>query len=92
MLALARERCPHAKVILGDVTTTPGLAPGPFDLITAFRFFLNAEPTLRNEVLAWMRDSFRGLQVSSSRTFTSTPAACAVRTCASGALRQQVQR
>ncbi len=59
MLALARERCPHAKVILGDVTTTPGLAPGPFDLITAFRFFLNAEPTLRNEVLAWMRDSLR---------------------------------
>jgi hypothetical protein len=39
------------------VTNTPGLAPGPFDLITAFRFFLNAEPRLRDEVMAWMRDA-----------------------------------
>ncbi len=59
MLALARERCPQATVVLGDVTTTPGLAPGPFDLITAFRFFLNAEPDLRNEVLTWMRGSLQ---------------------------------
>lgn len=57
MLALARDRCPHATVILGDVTTTPPLAAGPFDLITAFRFFLNAEPSLQAEVLAWMRSS-----------------------------------
>jgi SAM-dependent methyltransferase len=59
MLALARSRCPRARLILGDVTTTPGLAPGPFDLITAFRFFLNAEPPLRSEVLAWMRVALR---------------------------------
>ncbi len=59
MLALAHARCPRAKLILGDVTTTPGLAPGPYDLITAFRFFLNAEPPLRSEVLAWMRASLR---------------------------------
>jgi SAM-dependent methyltransferase len=59
MLALARARCPRATLILGDVTTTPDLAPGPFDLITTFRFFLNAEPGLRSEVLAWMRNSLR---------------------------------
>ena len=59
MLALAHDRCPSAKVILGDVTTVPDLAPGPFDLITAFRFFLNAEPSLQSEALAWMRDSLR---------------------------------
>jgi SAM-dependent methyltransferase len=59
MLALARARCPRARLILGDVTTVPGLAPGPFDLITAFRFFLNAEPSLRSGVLAWMRASLR---------------------------------
>ena len=59
MLALAHARCPRARLILGDVTTTPGLAPGPFDLITAFRFFLNAEPPLRSEVLAWMRASLK---------------------------------
>jgi O-antigen/teichoic acid export membrane protein/SAM-dependent methyltransferase len=59
MLTLARARCPHAELILGDVTITPGLAPGPYDLITAFRFFLNAEPPLRSEVLAWMRACLR---------------------------------
>jgi SAM-dependent methyltransferase len=59
MLALARARCPGARLIQGDVTTTPGLAAGPFDLITAFRFFLNAEPSLRRDVLAWMRASLR---------------------------------
>jgi SAM-dependent methyltransferase len=59
MLALARARCPRAVLILGDVTTTPDLAPGPFDLITAFRFFLNAEPSLRSQVLAWMGKSLR---------------------------------
>lgn len=66
MLTLARARCPRANLIVGDVTTTPGLAPGPFDLITAFRFFLNAEPSLRREVLAWMRASLqpRGLVVA----------------------------
>jgi SAM-dependent methyltransferase len=59
MLALARDRCPRATVILGDVTTTPALAPGPFDLITAFRFFLNAEPDLRSAALEWMRGALR---------------------------------
>ena len=59
MLELARARYPHATLILGDVTTAPGLAPGPFDLITAFRFFLNAEPALRSDVLTWMRQALR---------------------------------
>ena len=59
MLALARARCPRATLILGDVTTTHSLASGPFDLITAFRFFLNAEPSLRSQVLAWMEKSLR---------------------------------
>lgn len=59
MLALARARCSRAALILGDVTTTPDLAPGPFDLITAFRFFLNAEPSLRSQALAWMGKSLR---------------------------------
>ena len=59
MLELARSRCPRATLIQGDVTTNHGLAPGPFDLITAFRFFLNAEPVLRSQVLAWMRRSLR---------------------------------
>src|ERR1700722_14045684 len=36
MLVLARRRCPGAAFVLGDVTADPSLAPGPFDLITAF--------------------------------------------------------
>src|SRR3984957_3720645 len=36
MLALARRRCPGAAFVLGVVTADPSLAPGPFDLITAF--------------------------------------------------------
>jgi SAM-dependent methyltransferase len=59
MLALARARCPRASLVLGDVTAVPDLAPGPFDLITAFRFFLNAEPSLQSQVLAWVSDSLR---------------------------------
>jgi len=59
MLALARARCPRAVLIRGDVTTTPDLSPGPFDLVTAFRFLLNAEPSLRSQVLAWMGKSVR---------------------------------
>jgi SAM-dependent methyltransferase len=59
MLELARSRCPRAHLIQGDVTTNHGLARGPFDLITAFRFFLNAEPVLRSQALDWMRRSLR---------------------------------
>jgi SAM-dependent methyltransferase len=59
MLELARSRCPRALLIQGDVTANHGLAPGPFDLITAFRFFLNAEPALRSQALEWMRRSLR---------------------------------
>jgi SAM-dependent methyltransferase len=59
MLALARDRCPRATMVLGDVTTGPEIAPGPFDLITAFRFFLNAEPDLRSAALTWMRGALR---------------------------------
>ena len=59
MLALARDRCPDATVVLGDVTTGAALAPGRFDLITAFRFFLNAEPDLRSAALTWMRGALR---------------------------------
>ena len=61
MLELAGSRCPRAALIQGDVTTDHGLAPGPFDLITAFRFFLNAEPGLQSQALTWMRRSLRQL-------------------------------
>jgi SAM-dependent methyltransferase len=60
MLALARPRCLHSRLVQHDVTVTPlpGL-PQPIDLVTAFRFFLNAEPELRRDALTWMRSALR---------------------------------
>jgi SAM-dependent methyltransferase len=56
MLALATPRCPRSRLVLHDVTVAPlPESPHPVDLITAFRFFLNAEPRLRRDALAWMR-------------------------------------
>lgn len=60
MLALARPRCAGSRLIQHDVT----LAPlrdllRPIDLVTAFRFFLNAEPKLRRDGLVWMRSVLR---------------------------------
>lgn len=56
MLALARPRCRRSQLIQHDVTVAPapGL-PSRVDLVTAFRFFLNAEPELRAGVLEWVR-------------------------------------
>lgn len=60
MLAIARPRCSRSRLIQHDVTVTPlrGL-PDPIDLVTAFRFFLNAEPKLRRDALAWIRSVLR---------------------------------
>jgi SAM-dependent methyltransferase len=56
MLAIARERCPRSEFLLGDVTRGEAtLEDESVDLVTAFRFFLNAEPALRLEALAWIR-------------------------------------
>lgn len=49
MLSLARERLPTATLVLADGSDdVPELEP-PYDFITAFRFFQNAEPELRAE-------------------------------------------
>lgn len=47
MLALARRGVPEAKFLEADLTTSDPLGDRSFDLITAFRFFPNAEPELR---------------------------------------------
>jgi SAM-dependent methyltransferase len=59
MLAIARERCTRSRLICHDVTD-PHAEPldlgGPVDLVTSFRFFLNAEPVLRRRALDWIRE------------------------------------
>ncbi len=47
MAARARERVSRATVLCRDITGSGAAVEGQYDLITAFRFFLNAEPALR---------------------------------------------
>jgi len=51
MMEVARESAPGAELIEADVTQRDVLGERRFDLITAFRFFPNAEPDLRLAVL-----------------------------------------
>ncbi|MCC6422982.1 MAG: class I SAM-dependent methyltransferase [Phycisphaerales bacterium] len=47
MIDVARTKVKHAKLIRADITEPNSSMEGKYDLITAFRFILNAEPSLR---------------------------------------------
>jgi SAM-dependent methyltransferase len=51
MMAVAREVAPGAELVEADLTQRDVLGQRRFDLITAFRFFPNAEPELRRAVI-----------------------------------------
>lgn len=51
MLERARDRCPDVTFVERDITTGDVGDIPPADVITAFRFFQNAEPELRHSVL-----------------------------------------
>jgi len=51
MLAIAREKLKRTEIIEMDITAENILKPRKFNLITAFRFFLNAEPDLRSAAI-----------------------------------------
>lgn len=51
MLEVCRRECPNAKIIMADISRAQVLEPGSFDLITAFRFFPNAQDDLRQAVI-----------------------------------------
>ena len=51
MLAVAREKLKRTEIIKTDITAENVLKPRKFNLITAFRFFLNAEPELRSAAI-----------------------------------------
>jgi ubiquinone/menaquinone biosynthesis C-methylase UbiE len=55
MLAVALERSPKSVLVEADITTDAAAVDGPFDVITAFRFFLNAQEGLRIESLRALR-------------------------------------
>jgi SAM-dependent methyltransferase len=50
MMEVARQAAPDAELIEADLTQHDVLGGRSFDLITAFRFFPNAEPELRRAV------------------------------------------
>jgi len=52
MLGVARRKLRRTELIQADLTQQNVLAGRRFDLITAFRFFVNAEPALRRQVMA----------------------------------------
>ncbi len=51
MLAIARKKLRHTEIIEADITTEDALGGRKFNLITAFRFFLNAERELRSAAI-----------------------------------------
>jgi len=51
MLAIARKKLVRTEIIEADITEENVLKPRKFNLITAFRFFLNAEPELRSKAI-----------------------------------------
>lgn len=51
MLAIARQKLKRTEIIEVDITEENILKPRKFNLITAFRFFLNAEPELRSRAI-----------------------------------------
>ncbi|MCX6930316.1 MAG: class I SAM-dependent methyltransferase [Verrucomicrobia bacterium] len=51
MASVARQRLKRTKVLCADITAENAVVEGQYDLITAFRFFLNAEPALRTAAM-----------------------------------------
>jgi len=51
MLETARRNVEHSKLIKADITREDVLDSQKFNLITAFRFFPNAQPKLRSEAM-----------------------------------------
>lgn len=55
MLDRARRRCRRATLVQGDLLSATPLGTRTFDVVTAFRFFVNAEPDSRALALAALR-------------------------------------
>ena len=52
MLDVAKRDLEKSRLLCADITTSGDLDGERFDLITAFRFFPNAEPALRDQAMA----------------------------------------
>jgi Methyltransferase domain len=59
MAERARDRVERASVLCRDITVPGAEVEGKYDIITAFRFFLNAEPELRRSAMQALRQRLR---------------------------------
>ena len=59
MVDVARKKCRTAQLKVGDVLSQPELLGKKYEVITSFRFLLNAEPELRSRVLKTLRAVLR---------------------------------
>lgn len=59
MLEVARTQAPLAQILEGDITESSLLGDSTFDLITAFRFFPNAESELRRVAMHQLASHLR---------------------------------
>lgn len=60
MLAVARERVRTATLVQADATRDFAALHGRrFDFVTAFRFFLNAQPSLRDAAMAFLASTLQ---------------------------------
>ena len=76
MLKEARKKVLKAKIIQQDITSNNPFLKDQMDLITSFRFFLNAEQTLRSEVLTQLniilkQNGHLVFNIHNNRTFIS---------------------
>lgn len=55
MAQVAQQKCPDIPISVGDILSNPTLATGDFHIISAFRFLLNTEPTVRVNILKELR-------------------------------------
>ena len=60
MIQIARERARHSELVVADITKNDVLSGQAFDLITAFRIFLNSQPELREDMFRVLAPKLRG--------------------------------
>jgi SAM-dependent methyltransferase len=59
MAAAAAAKVPRATVKVGDILEEPDLLDADYDIITAFRFFLNTRPEIRQPILTSLAEHLR---------------------------------
>ena len=59
MVAVAQAKCPKAWLRVGDILARPDLLGKNYDVISRYRFLLNAEPEMRRRVLCQLRTVVR---------------------------------